>query len=73
MSKLYGKVWSEGHPGKMSTRCGHSEITAQILYGSKSDPRVAAEVTVKAIDDKFILFVNTPDAERSMELEWGDE
>ena len=73
MSKLYGKVWSEGHPGKMSTRAGHYEITAQLLYGSASDSRVAAEITVKAIDDRFILFVNTPDAERSMELEWGNE
>ena len=72
MSKLYGKLWAEGHPGKISTRCGHNEITAQILYGSSADSRVAAEVTVKAIDGKFILFVDTPDAERSMELEWGN-
>lgn len=47
MSKLYGKMWSEGNVGKMSTRQGNHEFTSQILYGSKDDSRIAAEVTVK--------------------------
>ena len=47
-------VWSEGNPGKMSTRCGHGELTAQILYSSKGDSRIAAEVTVKHIDGRFV-------------------
>lgn len=61
MSKLYGKTWAEGHPGKMSTRAAHNEITAQVLYGSKSDSKVAAELTVKVDDNgEFTLFLNIP-------------
>ena len=61
MSKLYGKVWSEGHPGKMSTRAGHREITSQTLYGSKGNSMIAAEITVKVLDDGgFRMIVNIP-------------
>ncbi len=62
MSKLYGKVWAEGHPGKMSTRAGHTELTSQMLYGSKGNPMIAAEITVKwnREIEQFTMLVNIP-------------
>ena len=62
MSKLYGKMWSEGAPNHVSTRRGHNEFTAQILYGSKCDSKVAVEATVKVCPHgHFILTINIPE------------
>ena len=47
MSKLYGKTWAEGNPGKISTRAAHGEITSQVLYGSAVHSIPAVEATVK--------------------------
>jgi len=60
MSKLYGKMWAEGNPGKISTRAGHNELTVQLLYGSRRDSRVAAEMTVTYKDGEFYLEIHTP-------------
>ncbi|KKK70373.1 hypothetical protein LCGC14_2924640 [marine sediment metagenome] len=61
MSRLYGKVWAEGNVGKMSTRGGHKELTSQMLYGSASDQKIGAEVTIKVLDDgTFRILVNIP-------------
>ena len=61
MSKIYGKIWAEGNPNTVSTRQGHRELTSQVLYGSKSDSRIAAEITVEWTEQHgFILFVDVP-------------
>lgn len=61
MTKLYGKLWAEGNPGKMSTRCGHNALSIQLLYGNKSDSRIALEATVKCCPHgKFRLELEIP-------------
>ena len=62
MSKLYGKMWSEGTPNHVSTRRGHNEITTQILYGSRYNSKIAIEVTVKVCPHgHFILTLDIPE------------
>ena len=62
MSKIYGKMWAEGNPGKMSTRQGHQRLTIQLLYGSKSDSRIAMEATVTVCEHgNFRLKLNIPE------------
>ena len=57
MSKLYGKLWNETM--SMATKAAHKEITAQLLYGSASAPKVGAEVTMIAKDGGgFVLVLN---------------
>ena len=58
MSKLYGKVWNERM--SMATKRAHKEITAQLLYGSRSEPKVGGEITIKHTDDGFTLLVTVP-------------
>jgi len=62
MSKLYGRMWNEKM--SMATKAAHREITAQLLYGGASDPKIGAEVTMIAAEGgKFVLVVSvTQDA-----------
>ncbi len=75
MSKLYGKIWADGNPGKLSTRQGHKEITMQTLYGNKSDSRIACEITVTwdAATERFFLFVSIPSMriDKKIHLPWN--
>lgn len=60
MSKLYAKTWNERM--SMATKAAHREVTTQLLYGSRSDSMIAAEVTVKYDPEttRFRLFIDVP-------------